>query len=341
MIPDDGIIKALVIDIHSFETRSSYWDMLKEQYTVVFAEQYPEDNSILIWRSDTGDARTILISGKEKGTRIAEGASELLNEDPVHICVVTGDHQVMKDLLPFPCITFGCGRTLTFSEAHEAPDYYLENEQILIDTFFAGRYFYPGEAAARGRISAAAPVSSVLSMYGFRFPLYFCGRYFGKGHFRYAADPYSRDLRKIMDGKSVGRTYQEMLKEAVSWICRKHHIDAILSVPPKPGEESKLAETVNYIAESCGLENRDNTLFCCRNYPPLSELSLEERRKATAFAFRFRQGYDYDKTFLILDDVVSTGTTFAEITQTLMLAGAEKFVLLAMAAAQNPVSLKD
>ena len=217
------------------------------------------------------------------------------------------------------------------------PDYYLPEEGILIETLKRDCLSYPGEAAAGARAYAAIPAASVLTSYGFRFPLYVCGRYFGKDHFRYGTEPYSQDLSRIMHGEPAGETYQKMLKDVVSWICRKHRIDAVLSVPPKPGEPSRFSGIVSAISEACGLENRDTMLFCCRSYPSLWLLSAKERKEAVEYAFKSRRGYDYQKTFLILDDVVSTGATFSEIAQTLLIAGAEKLFFLAMAAVQNPV----
>ena len=120
-------------------------------------------------------------------------------------------------------------------------------------------------------------------------------------------------------------------------ICEREGIDAVLSVPPKPGCISRLKDTAEEISGFCGIENMDAALFCAKDYPPLFLLARTERHKAVSGAFCVREGYSYDKTFLLLDDVTSSGATFEEAAQTLLLAGAKKVVLLALAVVQIPI----
>ena len=340
MISSAGTIRTLIIDLKTLKIQSRYWDMLAPKYQIVFMERFEEDGHLLLWSQ--ADGRSVTYSytdGHLPVRRILDTAEEMTGNEEDCTCVVTGDRSLQKESLRFSCVCFGVGGRLSFAEAHQMPDYYLASEGLLFDTLLSDHFYYPGEAAARGLASAFPPAESAYITNGISLPVYTCGRYFGCGHFLHG-DPYTRYLQRVMDKEPLPDAMVRMLIYAANIVCKKEKIDAVLSIPPKPGQKPKFKEACQTVAEYCDIENMDTALFCCRDYPPLFSLEREERIKAVSNAFRLRQGYSYKKTILVLDDVTSSGATFEEAAQILLVFGeAKKVCLLTMAIAQIPITI--
>ena len=151
----------------------------------------------------------------------------------------------------------------------------------------------------------------------------------------FQTDPYTRQMRKIANHEPMDPDIARNIISGIQWICDVHGIDAILSVPPKPGEIPKFKDFISKAADFCRIENMDNAVFCCKPYPPLWPMTQQERREAVFDAFWSRRGYDYKKRILVLDDIVSTGVTFEEVAQELLLAGAKELFFVALAMSQS------
>ncbi len=326
----------LAIDIHSFKQVSSYqWRQLEELYTVVYMERYEEDSSMLLWQGESGAAVTIPISRdiRKMAEQITREVLRLSGAGMEDLCVVSCDQDLVRALRGFSCTTVQSGEELSFQDAHMLPDCYAADEEVLIESLSRHQCMFPGEAAARGKKAVCPPAMTRLNSYGFRFPLYVCGRYFASDR----TDVYTGMLREIASGKKMSLPLAKMLTSVVRWICKEQGIDAILSVPPKPGEVSKFSEIISSLSESQHLASMDHAVFCCRNYPPLWQLSKTERQEAVRDAFAARRGVDYTKRILVFDDVVTTGVTFEEMAQTLLSAGCGQMVFLALGITQKPL----
>ena len=142
-------------------------------------------------------------------------------------------------------------------------------------------------------------------------------------------------LRDLASGKKMPVPLKEMLRSVMKWLCTEYRIDAVLSIPPKPGEVSKFSEALSDIAGSLHIENMDNAVFCCKNYPALSRLNKKQREEAVRNAFAARKGFEYKKRFLIIDDVVTTGITMEEMAQTLLAQETEVMVFLTLGISQE------
>ncbi|MEK7505851.1 MAG: phosphoribosyltransferase family protein [Patescibacteria group bacterium] len=86
------------------------------------------------------------------------------------------------------------------------------------------------------------------------------------------------------------------------------------------------------LEKDTSLKNGEGLIEKVRKTQPQSTLQREERRKNLAGAFRVVDSKAIaGREFLLVDDVTTTGTTFAEISKVLKEAGAKKISALALA----------
>lgn len=214
MSPERSTPDVLAIDIDSFKCISPYqWRRLEDLYTVVYMERYEEDNSMLLWNSESGAAVTVPASrdSSEMAEQIIREAQSLSGAGMEELCVVSCDRDLCRALLGFSCMTVQSGEELSFQDAHLLPDYYAADEEILIESLSRRQCMFPGEAAARGEKAVCPPVMTRLNSYGCRFPLYVCGRYQTSGR----ADVYTHILQNIASGEKMTLPLEKMLTSVV------------------------------------------------------------------------------------------------------------------------------
>ena len=114
---------------------------------------------------------------------------------------------------------------------------------------------------------------------------------------------------------------------------RYYGITSICAVPSRPGKPDRFAEILSGISSETGLSNIGPRLTCMRDYPSQKSLSAQERSENIRGAFSFR-GTLAGEAVIIIDDVVSTGSTLNECINTLKAAGAGAVYAIVLAVNQ-------
>lgn len=143
------------------------------------------------------------------------------------------------------------------------------------------------------------------------------------GHARNYADPYARLLAVKLQNTPAKQA------DVLTWVpispLRRFHrgYDQSALLAEALGKELSLPTT--------------RTLRKIRHTPPQSGIRDAARRRANVLgAYRaVRPDAFRGKTVLLVDDVVTTGATASECAKTLLTAGAEKVLFVALAATQN------
>ena len=94
------------------------------------------------------------------------------------------------------------------------------------------------------------------------------------------------------------------------------------------------------LAERSGLRAECRTLVRTRATPPLKAMSMGQRRRAVAGAFAIASGRDVaGRSIVLVDDVLTTGSTASACARVLKRAGAERVELISWARVVRPAHL--
>ena len=118
---------------------------------------------------------------------------------------------------------------------------------------------------------------------------------------------------------------------------RIHEVDAVLAVPLhikrlRKREFNQSLSLAEPVAEYLGVPLLIDTLVRTRQTPPQTTLEWKDRHSNVRNAFSVRRPQDVEnKTLLLVDDVLTTGSTVNECAKTLRNAGAKSIHVLALA----------
>ena len=115
---------------------------------------------------------------------------------------------------------------------------------------------------------------------------------------------------------------------------RKDSNDCVCSVPPRGDGINRFDIIVEKVAENSGLENISDKFITKKDYPTQKSLSFAARIENVKDAFSF-EGNLNGKRVLLIDDIITTGTTLRECAKSLRNAGASEVQLLVFAINQK------
>ena len=168
-------------------------------------------------------------------------------------------------------------------------------------------------------------------------PLYMLGRYFGYSQYMSQLHPYSSAVYlNKREGKAKGlfdEIFSHIISKAVESVKRSYEVDGICAVPARPGKESRFKKILENVSITCGIRNYGESIRCVRDYPPQKGLSAAEREENIRGAFSF-EGDITGKKIIVLDDIISTGSTIKECIDIIRRCGASAVYALALAVNQ-------
>lgn len=156
---------------------------------------------------------------------------------------------------------------------------------------------------------------------------------------------YEGEIRRLLLGMKRGKRYLSVLfgREMVPLVASFPHIDALLPVPVtervlRRRGYNQAELLADYLSERSGIPCDSALLVKRREGKEQKGLSKSERRKNVRGIYTVSDRKSCrGKNFLLIDDVMTTGSTADELTRVLLAAGARRVYLLT--AASTP--LKD
>lgn len=204
---------------------------------------------------------------------------------------------------------------LLFDYRHisSAPDLMISTWEELKDIDFQ-KFGYSGELSA-SNIPFANGYFLISKIN--EFEIYSSGRYYKSQNQYLSQDVFSL---KIINFKKINPHYTTV--EMMSYlyclmielaIQNGHSFNSIISVPNRPDQLDRFKKTRDYICSRIeGLEDCTHNLICIKDYKSQKECTAEERAENIRNAFRVNTDFN-GKDIILIDDVITTGSTVVEI----------------------------
>ncbi len=160
------------------------------------------------------------------------------------------------------------------------------------------------------------------------------GRYFSINDIRY---PIHQLSQRIIKNKDYPKSQEKLFKTIYNNLIRfiEEHfekVDILSRIPPRPSQKvDRLYECVNFICnQKSHIQNGAELLTCSKDYESQKYLNQEERISNIKGVFEANGNFE-GKHVVILDDVMTTGSTALEAAKEYYEAGAMRVTILVLA----------
>lgn len=337
-------LKGLVIDIESFTDNCiNDWADIINKYRCLFLVTDEENakklniiygDEIICYKM----AKFVKMFAPSQSTH--GKALKLLGLKATEVAYVSQNKNFLENAMGFLGGTIWITDKLTYEDVATAPDLICTNfasfKQVVLSGvkgFFGEVKIYPDDES-KGMI-----IQTSIGSMGKNYPLYMLGRYFGTSHYMNQLHPYSSaiSLNKYEKGKAFGSyniRFFDLYKVAVKRIQIIEKVDGILAVPTRLGQKDRFKTILQMVSTACGIQNLGANFRCIRDYPTQKSLTAAERQENIKGAFYYK-GDLSGKHVILIDDVVTTGSTIQECIEELMCRGADKVSIVVLAVNQK------
>ena len=330
-------LKGLVIDVDSFKDNElSDWKEIAKEYKCLFITS---DNGTADELEKLFDIKNVLkIEEYNKyflpNSNTHHQALNILGLKTTEIAYASKDIQFLDHAMGFLCGTIWITDVISYVNASKAPDLVCPELNKLKDILDNDVEGFLGEVAVypnKNRRGMVIPVEFEVD--GDIIPLYMLGRYFGYSHYMSQLHPYSSAIYlNKKEGKAYGifdDIFSVLYSVAVNQIQKKHEIYGICSVPARPGNGNRFQGITNMIANECKLKNLTDKMICSKDYPTQKNLSQSEREENVEDVFSYN-GNLLGKNVIIIDDIISTGSTMRACIRELKNKGANQVFIVVL-----------
>lgn len=252
----------------------------------------------------------------------------ILRLRPTEIAYVSENIAFLNNALRFLGGTIWLTDEVSYEDASQSPDlicrsvadlgYLLRKE---VSGFLGESAVYPNDK------NAGMIVPLEFDVDGESVLMHMLGRYFGYSHYMSQLHPYST---AIFFNKKAGRNYYKKFDDiftklyvrTIKRIQRAESVDGVVSIPGRPGREDRFDSILEAITSQCGIKNYGREFVCVKDYPEQKALSSLERQENIRGAFRCTEELR-GKRIVIIDDIITTGSTMREGVRALRAGGAD------------------
>lgn len=335
-------LKGLVIDIDSFKEISvEDWKDIFEKFKCLYLTS--DENMANVLREKFGSHVVFEIEKFRKWLAPNSGthqtALRMLELKTTEIAYVSEDIHFLSNAMGFLCGAIWVTDRIDYKNASIAPDLICRSFATMKDVLmknikgFLGEVaIFPEEVAHGMIIPVEFPVNEDVV------PLYMLGRYFGYSHYMNQLHPYSSSIfLNKKEGKAFGKfneTFEGLYTVAVKRIQKSNEVYGVCSVPARPGKHNRFETIVARIASECGILNLSDKMICSKDYPSQKKLSQMEREENVEGVFDYNGDLN-GKNVVIIDDIISTGSTMRACIKELKNKGANQIFVVVLAINQR------
>ena len=336
-------IKGLAIDVDSFDVDYPLeFEKLSSKYSCVFLTANEAKYKSLIKSFDV--KKIIFMDAFQRffapNVTVHLDVINRLGVKSQELAYVSTSHNFIKNAIGFLSCVVWITKHISYKEASVLPDLLLQDLSQLENALMLKHDGFFGETKVDPTRDGRGTMYPITFEYEEdKFVVYALGRYYGHGHYMNQIHPYSK---AILSNKKEKKPYtgvfndifQVIYSRAVKRLKSHYNVDGICAVPVKPGKQDRYKDIVSKICEEHKLENFGKNFHCIREYQEQKNcLSTEERMKNIKGAFKY-DGSLVGKKIILIDDIISTGSTVRECVNELRTKGAETVIVLVLAVNQ-------
>lgn len=260
----------------------------------------------------------------------------LMGLQPFEVAYITKSFRDLTSVLSEPVGTILINNSsLRFDESGQLPDFKLDNISELPSVVSGdlGGYFSeivvnygtPVNVAKKGLLL----ITSHESEYG-SFSIVSGGRYFSSRHLKQKKHQLSKRLLKSKEDTTQDESFSNIYKSLVEYINQNiEQVDGVTRVPPRPdGRRDRLKPLVANICNEKLFQDLSDMLVCIENYT--SQKSLGRDQRYENIKGKFNAHSLVGKHVVLIDDILTTGATITECTNSLLKAGASRVTVLVL-----------
>lgn len=335
-------LKGLVVDVDSISAELTDWAWAIEKYQCIFITS-KEDNTRCL-RELYGENSVYQIEDYLKlfspSPAMHEEALRRMNFKTTEIAYVTGDKEFCDNAMAFLCGSIWITEEkITYEDVSIAPDLICQTFASFKTRLEEQVYGFYGEVSFSTDENAKGYILPVMLEMDEEFLYVFMlGRYFGYSHYMNQLHPYSSAIYlNKREGKAFGvldERFAKLYTTAVKRIKKSRQVDAVCSVPVRPGKPERFKKVLQRIADLCEVEDISGRFHCVSDYPTQKNLSETARLENVKDVFQYN-GDLGGKNVVIIDDIVTTGATIKECIKELKKCGADNVYIVAMGVNQK------
>lgn len=336
-------LKALAIDIDSFiDTDFSKWSEIVGSYRCLFFTSNGNAQQELagLYGAQSVFYISEFLTNLAPTPMMHMHALNLLKVHTTELAYVSCSINFLKNALTFYSGTIWITDHISYENISTSPDILCPDFSYFKEYLKTGAGGYFGESIVSGDSGNNRIMVSVALQNTPNIRMRVLGRYYSYSHYMKQKHRYSSAiyLNKNRNSKAFGKfndVFLRIYKSAIRSIFKNTPIDGICSVPPHLGESNRFHGILEDIAKECNIENMENYFHCTKEYPKQKGRSSTDRPENIFDVFTFDKRLD-GKNIVILDDVVTTGSTMKECSRVLYNAGAKNIYPVVLAVNQFP-----
>lgn len=335
-------LKALVIDIDNIQESFDVWAWAIERYQCFFITS--DSGTANALESLYGNISVYLLKKFQKlfaPSKVThEKALSELGVKTTELVYVTGDKNFADNAMCFLCGTVWItNQQLTYTDVGTAPDLICKSVESLKNRLkettqgFFGEVTFSKKTDITGHIMPIAFNVDHTQIY-----MWMLGRYFGYSHYMSQLHPYSTAIYfNKKEGKAKGvfnEHFAKLYSITIKRIMKNSAVDAVCAVPVRPGRMNRFETILDYIAIDCGIKNIDKNFRCIKDYPSQKNLSKATRQENVQNVFKYN-GDLTGKNVVLIDDIVTTGSTLRECINELSWCGVKQVFVIVLGVNQQ------
>lgn len=352
----ENSLKGILIDVDSFNDFSvADWLPFMDRFSCLFFTCDPKKYSLISNSND--NSASILFDAFSRplfpNMKMLSQCLSRFHLQTTEIAFISCDYEFVKNSLSFACVNIWIATTpCSYEQASLCPDLIINNISDLWKVLNCDCFGYFGELFSiplRSNMSKHMTIieTSLTSLKNHNFTVISSGRYFGSHHFMYNLHPLSTRIFLNKSNSSAARKTQDTLFTIIysqivrvlmeSLTDRSQQINAICSVPVRPGHDNRFNEIVSATAVENKLSDVSESFFCVKDYQTQKGLGYYERLENVRGVFKFK-GDLTEKNIVLFDDVITTGATICTCVDALFEANANSVYVISLAINQTGCS---